>query len=722
MLGTRALLCMSAVLLPQVAHAAAQTDKDAGLNEIVVTAQKRSQNLKDVPISLSVVDSDALYQARAYDLRDLSRMAANFSVQRQGGLDTVFIRGIGGGGRNIGISGRAGVYIDGVYAGQFAALNQDTLDVDRVEILRGPQGQLFGRNTVSGAVSIVTAQPDATRFSGHVDAGYGNLDMFEMRGAVNLPLWDGAAVRIAGAHRERDGYVHNDITGNDLDNLNRDSVRGQFRAELAAGLTLDLTGDYSRDKTNKLLGEPLNDVFGLNPATLGGRYDVSFNRDPFQDIKVAGGSATLNYSLSDATEITAITGYRDTDWSRSNDLDYIPLDLFVFNFHDRFEQFSQEVRVAFGKGSALSGVAGLYYFDETARSMRAAFAGADIGLLPYGFVPGDQAAVRAKIRSRSIAGFASVDWAASSRLTVNLGARYTHERRKLVDYTSIGQPLLDIATINGFSDSRSSDSLDPTIGATYAVSDHTNFYAKYARGTKTGGWNVDFISPAVFADAMRFGDEKVDSFEAGVKGETADRKLRYNLAGYYAVYDDYQIDQFVDIGGGHISMQLRNAAKVSSWGAEASVQAAPVAGLRLNAELGYAHANFDRFPDGGGAGIDLDGKRAPYAPRFTAAAGAFYEVPAGFVNGTLGFGGNWNYRSKSYRGPENTADQVIDARHLVDARIELAGAGKHWALGLWARNLFNERYIDNRIFDFFKTQAVEYGEPRTYGVSARIAL
>lgn len=718
MLAFRAVLCVSAALLPQLAPA--QTSADA-LDEIVVTAQKRTQNLTDVPISLSVVDSDMLERNRARELGDLSRLTANFSIQRQGGLDTVFIRGIGGGGRNIGFSGRAGVYVDGVYVGQFASLNQDTLDIARVEVLRGPQGQLFGRNTVSGAISIVTEQP-GPELAGSVEGGYGNKDLFEIRGMANVPLAEGAAFRISASHRERDGFTINLPTGDDLDNINRDTVRGQFRAELGGGLTLDLAGDYSQNKTDKLLGEPITDTFGTGPSPAPGDFDTPFNRVPFQDIEVAGGSATITWPASDSVELTAISAYRWTDWARSNDLDYIPFDFFVFNFHDEFSQFSQEVRASFGKGAALSGVAGLYYADETAETLRAASAGTDVVFLPLGLVEGDRAEVAAKIRSRSIAAFASIDWAASAALTFNLGGRFTHERRKLVDYATLGHPAINVATIPDFDDARTSDTFDPTIGVTYRLTSAANLYAKYARGHKSGGWNVDFISQASFTSAIRFGDEKVDAFEAGVKGESADRRIRYALAGFHATYDDYQIDQFVDLGGGQTSIQLRNAAKVTSWGGEASIQAIPLTGLTLGVELGYAKASFDSFPDGGGPGVDLDGNRAPYAPRFSSVVNAAYEMPFAPTGGTLGVSANWNYRSSSYSGPENRADQKIDARHLVDAQVELAGAGRRWALTAWVRNLFDADYIENRLFDFFQTRAVERGEPRTYGISARIGI
>jgi len=717
MLGIRALLLVSAMAAPTLLHAEDVAPQGDVLSEIVVTAQKREQSLKDVPIAMSVVDADTIARTRSVDLRDLSRLVPNFSVQRGGAIDTVLIRGVGGGGRNIGFTTRAGVYVDGVYAGQFASINQDTLDVERIEVLRGPQGQLFGRNTVSGAVSIVTVKPK-NEFEGSVEAGYGNKDLYEIRGMLNLPLAEGVALRVSASHRERDGFTLNVPTGTDLDNVNRDSARAQLGADLGERLRFDLSADYSRDKTNKLLGEPITDTFGTGPSPLPGAFDTPFNRVPTQDAEIAGVAATFTYDLSDDVALTSISGYRRTDWKRSNDLDYVPLDFFYFNYHDRFSQFSQEVRASFGAGKRLSGVAGLYYFDETARSLRTVSGGTQSPLLPLGVVPGVNASVSATVMTRSFAGFAAVDWKATETVTVNLGGRYTHETLKLRDYTTFGPASFGLGAVANYNDGRTVDSFDPTIGVTLALSDQSNVYAKYAHGAKSGGWNIDFTSAMQFADGIDFANERVNAGEIGFKTESADRRLRFNFAGFYSVYDDYQINQFVDLGMGQTSIQLRNAAKATSWGAEASVRAVPIDGLLLTGDLGYTHAEFDRFPDGGGPGVDLDGNRLPYAPRFNAAAGAAYEFPVSAAM-TVALSANYSYRSGSFAGPENTALQKVDARHLVDARIELAGDRKGWSLALWARNLFNESWIDNRIFDFFQTQAVERGEPRTYGVSTR---
>jgi iron complex outermembrane receptor protein len=182
---------------------------------------------------------------------------------------------------------------------------------------------------------------------------------------------------------------------------------------------------------------------------------------------------------------------------------------------------------------------------------------------------------------------------------------------------------------------------------------------------------------------------------------------------------DYQIDQFVDLGANQVSIELRNAARARSWGTEAQLEAQPIERLNLRVGVGYTNAKFIRFRDGAGAGIDLDGNRLPYAPRLTTSTELRYAIPLAF-GPSLNLSADWTYRSKSFSGPKNEASETIDARHLVGARAALEG--RNWQLSGWVRNLFGESYIDNRILDFFKTAVVERGEPRTYGVTARIGF
>lgn len=683
-----------------------------GLDTIVVTAQKREQKLQDVPLSIDVLDADALERIRARDLRDASAHVPNVSIQRQGAIDTVFVRGIGGGGRNIGFTTRAGVYVDGVYAGQFASANQDALDVARIEFLRGPQGHLFGRNTDSGAISIITAAPDHV-LGGTVQASYGNRDLFELRGTFNAPLSDQVAIRVSGSHRERDGFTLNVPTGTDLDNINRDSARGQLRAEFG-DVTLDLAADYSHDRSNKAIGEAISDTFGTAPSPLPGAFDTPYNVDPLQRIRTGGGSATLGWNLGQGLSLTSITGYRGTSWLRRNDLDYIPLDLATMDYRDRFSQLSQELRLNFAS-DRLSGVAGVHVYDEDARTDRKVIAGSQVGLLPFGLTPGLSAQVQAKVKTRSYAAFGAADWRIADALTLNLGGRFTHDRLRLSDYSSFGSPVFGLGRVDDFNDRQSADSFDPSVGLTYTATPGLNLYARYARGYKSGGWNVDFLSAAQFADRIRFTPERVNSGEAGLKFERPG--LRLSLAGYYMTIGNYQIDQFVDLGAGQTSIQLRNAAKARSWGGEASLEARPVERLNLSLGLGYANAKFERFPGGGGPGIDLDGNRLPYAPRLTASGEVRYGIPL-VSDLKLDLSGDWTYRSASFSGPENLDRQRIDARHLLGARAALS-SGRFEVAG-WVRNLLDERYIDNRIFDFFQTAVVERGEPRTYGMTVTL--
>jgi iron complex outermembrane receptor protein len=685
---------------------------DDALDTIIVTAQKREQNLQDVPLSIDVVGGAALERTHARDLRDASAQVPNVSIQRQGAIDTVFVRGIGGGGRNIGFTTRAGVYVDGVYAGQFASVNQDALDVARIEFLRGPQGHLFGRNTDSGAISIVTEAPDQV-LGGSVQAGYGNKDLFELRGTFNAPLSEQVAIRVSGSHRERDGFTLNVPTGTDLDNINRDSARGRLRAEFG-DVTLDLAADYSHDRSNKAIGEAITDTFGTGPSPLPGAFDTPYNVDPLQRIRTGGGSATLGWNLGQGLSLTSITGYRGTSWLRRNDLDYMPLDLATMDYRDRFSQLSQEVRLNF-TSDTLSGVAGVYVYDEDARTDRKVIAGSQVGLLPFGLTPGLSAQVLAHVKTRSYAAFGAADWRIADALTLNLGGRFTHDRLRLDDYSSFGSPVFGLGRVDDFNDRQSADSFDPSVALTWTAAPGLNLYARYARGYKSGGWNVDFLSAAQFADRIRFQPERVNSGEAGLKFERPG--LRLSLAGYYSTIGDYQIDQFVDLGAGQTSIQLRNAAKARSWGGEASLEGRPLERLNVTLGVGYANAKFDRFPDGGGPGIDLDGNRLPYAPRLTASGEVRYGIPLA-SDLKLDLSGDWAYRSASFSGPENLERQRIDARHLLGARAALSG-GRFEVAG-WVRNLLDERYIDNRIFDFFQTAVVERGEPRTYGVTVTL--
>lgn len=702
------------------------------LDDVVVTAQKRAQAVEDVPISISVVDRETLEKSRARNLNDMQQLVPNFAFERSGNA-SLAIRGVGGGGRNVGFDTRAGMYLDGVYVGQSVALNMPLFDIAQVEVLRGPQGHLFGRNTVSGAVNITTEAPSPV-FGSSLRAVAGNENAYDVYGSVTGPLADNVSGKLALGYETRDGFVHNRFDDSSLDDLDRFSTRGQLRFDVSERFTLDVYGDYSDTEENAIIGEAVTDFFDTPVPNLPlPRREVALNTQPFTNGTLWGGSVNASYRLGDGHSVTAITGYRDTQQRRQNDTDYSANDIMRINFSDDVEQFSQELRLASPDDGALRYMIGAYYLNEQADSDRRATAGQDLDTivplpagspfpfapagLAFGIVPGAVIPAVASIETENVAAFATLDLDLTARLTLNLGARFTHETKDIVfnlDGSQSGAFL--IATLNDFRDSRSDDEFNPTAGLTFALSDDVNLYAKYANGFKSGGWNVDFLNLGQAATGFDFDTETVDSYELGIKGVALDNRIRFDLAAFYNQFDDFQIFQFIALGGGTTILQLRNAAKVETQGFDGSISFQASDDLRLGASIGYVDATFDRFPDGGPGGADLSGNELP-APDFTAAVTVDYGVAAPTLNGRLDFYGEYSNRGAYFAGATNDPSfERIGSRNLVNTRLGYSHDSGRYGVSLWARNLFNENYLQDRSRDFLGNQYLRRGEPRSYGI------
>jgi len=722
--------CSSA--LAQEAVADASSTDAALLDKVVVTAQKRRQNVEDVPIAITVVDRETIEKGRGRTLSDLQQLVPNFSMDRAG-TATITIRGVGGGGRNIGFDTRAGVYLDGVYLGQSQALNMPLFDIAQVEVLRGPQGHLFGRNTVSGAVNITTEAPSPV-FDSKLRAVAGNRDTYEFYGNVTGPLSEQVAGKLAVAYESRDGYTRNRFNGADLDDLQRFSSRGQLNFQVSDKLTIDVYGDYSDTDEKSLVGEPITGFFDrVVPGVPLGKREVSFNTTPFINVTLYGGSVNLDYRLDNGHTVTAISGYRDTQQRRQNDTDYSAFDILHINFNDDFQQFSQELRIASPDDSRLRYVAGLYYLNEDADSARRASIGQDMNAIvplpagsPVPFAPvglafrltaGSVVPAIANVQTEDLAAFAALDFDLTGRLTLNLGARFTHETKDIVfnlDGSQSGG--FRIGSLNNFRDSRTDNEFNPTAGLTFAVGEQVNVYAKYANGFKSGGWNIDFLNVAQVATGFDFDTETVDSYEIGLKGVAMGGRVRYDLAGFYNQFHDFQIFQFVALGGGTSILQLRNAARVETQGVEASVAFQASENLRLSANFGYVDATFDSFPNGGPGGADLSGNDLP-APDFTSAFTVDYGVPVAALAGRLDWYGEYSYRGGYFSGANNDpVFERIGSRNLVNARFGYSHDSGNFGVSLWARNLFKEDFLNTRGRDFLGNQFVQRGEPRAYGI------
>ncbi len=731
----RLALAVSALLAsPAMAQQAAPAGADNAtrLDDVVVTAQKRSQALEDVPIAISVVDRETMEKERGRTLFDLQQLAPNFQLVKAG-FNSITIRGVGGGGRSIGFDTRAGMYLDGVYLGQAPALNMPLFDIEQVEILRGPQGHLFGRNTVSGAVNVTTAAPSPF-FDSTLRAVYGNQDAFEVYGSVTGPIAESVLGKIAASYETRDGYTRNVFNGDDLDDLERFSTRGELSLLINDNLTIDVYGDYSDTDENTIIGEPITAFF--DSPTPGGNLpdrNVDFNTTPFINATLYGSSVKATYDMDNGSTVTAISGYRNTRQHRQNDTDYSAADIIRINFRDKFEQFSQELRIASSNDGRLRYVLGVFYLNEDADSDRRVTIGQDMSTivalpagspipfapvgLAFGVTAGSVVPAIANIETENVAGFGALDFDITPRLTLNLGARYTHETKDIVfNLDGSRSGAFRIGSLDNFRDDRTDDKFTPTAGFTFALDDDINFYAKYARGFKSGGWNTDFLNVGQIASGFDFDTETVDSYEAGLKGLVLDRRLRFDLAVFYNEFDDFQQFQFVALGGGTTVLQLRNAARVESQGIEGSVSLQVNENLRLGANAGYVDAEFDSFPNGGPGGQDLSGNELP-APDTTAAVTIDYGVPLAALGGRIDFFGEYSFRSGYFSGATNDPlYERIGSRNLVNARLTYSNDAGDLGVSLWGRNVFKENFLDNRGRDFFGNQFVTRGEPRSYGI------
>lgn len=708
--------CVSAMFTS--APATAQTppkgsDDPLALEKIVVTAQKRQQAVQDVPISITVLGEEALTKARITTLYDINQLAPNFEAVPAPGTSAVTIRGVGGGGRNIGFDTRVGIYIDGIYVGQAQAIGQPLFDIEQVEILRGPQGHLFGRNTVAGAVSITTRAPTKD-FEGSIRAVVGNYGAREAYGTFAGPITDQVLGKLSVATEKRDGYATNLFNNQKLNDLKRLTTRGQLVFLVSDKLKINVNADYSDTSQNIILGEPTTSFsdrpFRTGPLPHG---VVNFNTTPYINNDISGISMTANYVMDGGNTFTSVTGYRHTHQDRANDTDYSPQDILSINYVDDFKQSSQEFRITSPGNNKARYVVGAYYLGEAADTVRVASSGVDAGLIRQ---PAGLRGINAgTVTTKTYALFSALDYDMTSALTLNLGARYTKEKKDFF-YNLHGGATLGITTLDNYTDNRTENKVTPMIGATLALSKDTNIYAKYSTGFKSGGWNADFVRASQVADGLAFNTETVKSFELGLKGKLLGGRMQYDLSAFNSNFDNYQTFFFVPLPNGTAILQLKNAAQVESRGIEASTRVRATQNLSFGLNLGILKTTYKSFPNGGGIGVDLSGQSVPDTPELTGALTLDYGIPMPSLGGRFDFYTDYGHRKGTFQG---TGLAPFDARNLVNARFGFTTNDTKWNLSLWGRNLTKQDYIIATGRDFLGNNFVTRGQPRTYGIETK---
>lgn len=802
--------------LAATSFTASAADEDFVIEDIVVTATKRSERMMDVPISMSAMGAEQIDQTGVRDLKSIAEYIPNLHISQSNDFrSTVTIRGVGAQSRNIGFDARVGVYVDGVYMGQSPSLNQELLDLERVEVLRGPQGTLFGKNTVAGAINLITKKPNE-ELSGQVTADVGNLGYTEFKGMVSIPLSDKVFTKFTISKTDRDGYVRNTVTGNDLMEVDSLAYRAQIRFQISDQLEINASFDGLNSDALILVGEPLTDTFAFAPITVEPEERVvAFNKDPDDKRDVYGGHLDIDYETAGGFTIKSITGYRDTDAVYTNQTDYSVLDIVKIKFADRYKQFTEELQFISPDEGDLTYMVGLYYYDQDATTNRDATVGADFfeGFFDVFGVPGpfqelirqalgfgvpgvDKTTNFGQVNTQSYAGYINGAYQITEKLKLGFGMRYSIEDKDVswtLDGRASGRPVLipdslaglpdlvnpdnagnligtditaeSIAAVNFFSplaaaqlapfitanalafdigttgpdplnpsplvNNRQDKFFAPSINLMYAVNDDVNVYAKYSSGYKSGGFNLDFINSneLIANEGLEFEKETVDAYEIGFKGSFFDKRFQLNMAAFLADYDNYQVNQFVDLGGGRTSIRITNAAKVRTKGIEAEATWYATEDLTFTGSLGILDAVFDEFLEGGTEGSDVSGNRLPNATTSNASFSAQYYHDIEAFDATLLLRADVTYRSGYFTtvNNEKTAPlrlggtvpfDYIESLTMINARIGLISNSAGWEIYAWGKNLTDQRkYIDD-LRDFFGTIARFPNLPRTYGLEA----
>ncbi|PQM27099.1 hypothetical protein CVO77_19305 [Sphingopyxis lindanitolerans] len=717
----QSLLCaVAAMATPMPAFAQDATDDgDTGHGEIIVTAQKRSQSIQQVPIAISALSSELLDERGISTAAGLQFSVPSTQIGNLLGQTSITIRGVG---LNQGAPGVA-IHVDGVYQPRPSMGDLLQIDLERVEVLRGPQGTLYGRNANGGAVNFITKAP-TNEYEGYLLASYANYDDARVQGMVNVPFNDWLKARVVlDWNRRGDGFVKNVIPGGqDLDRGKTFSGRVRFDMELAPNFDLSLSTTFldgsGPTQYFVLHNQPTALIVSVNPALAAATYsfkplETSANDPVNTDRRLSMTAATATWSLGDVT-LKSISGYTTLRDDSLADDDGINVSIFpVRRFYDS-KSFSQELNAALSL-DAVDLVTGLYYLKDSYQHIL------DYDLLegvaplsPAGLPPGSDLVFNVRDYDTSVkAAFADVTVRPVANLSLIAGVRYSEERQKQVQENSISiGNFATILTCPLTTNEAKFTSTTPRFGARYEFSSNVNAYATFSKGYKAGGYNLN-------ACDNRFNPEKLTAYEGGLKTRLLDRTLTLNLSAFYYDYTDLQISQVIGL-----ARFINNAAAATIKGAELEADWQPDDHWSINANATYLDARYDSFSNTDGldpaAGVQvLDGHRLNEAPKFSGNLGVAYRTAAS-SHGRFTLRTDVSYRSKYYLREFNGPLDTQNAFALINAGLIWDSPEERFRVRLFVNNLTNKAYIARMdSSDNFGARFISWNTPRQYGIELR---
>ncbi|MBB4630833.1 TonB-dependent receptor [Sphingosinicella soli] len=723
------------------------------LEDIVVTARRVSESLQDTPVAVTAFSAAAIDRKFATDLRAIAGDVPNVVIANVPGFNAaaIGIRGQSTSDIILTFEPAVGVVVDDFVLAHVQTQLFDLFDIERIEVLRGPQGTLFGKNTVGGVINVITKRPTAD-FGAELRVGYSSFNTKDVKAAVNLPLAENLFLRVAGSFQESDGFYR--LTkSNNVDEFQPDvEPRGQRisgtryfsgRAKLLweAGDDTDimLTYEMLRDRGDAppsvnetppgflldAVGFPGIQTTGGSPFDTGNtlcRGDADAPTCPGtmngHRIDVDGVYLRGEHSWPDVGALTLVGGYRRVESSLPSDYTGESAYLFVSTREDVREQYSLEARFSSDFSDSLKFTVGTMYWGQTLDANATSF----LGFLRY---LGDDTATSdpnqstADYKVDSYAAFGEAEYQLADPFSVFLGARYTKEKKSFSVRPQVRRSLIETGFWPEYSDSDSFQKPTFRAGYRWTIADGINNYFTYSQGYKSGGYNEQAMSAT---SALPFREETADSFELGFKTETADRRFRFNAAAFYVRYDDLQRDAvvpFTDPITGLPGQETKttNAGKAEVYGLELEASAAPVDGLTLNAALGYQKAKYLEFLtdiDGDGINDDASNLELRNVPKWTANFAVNYAFPEQDW-GQVTVNADVNYQTDYQTTTLNSDFTIGQSRTLLGTSLQWNDPTETYRVAIYARNLLDETYrvAANSVAGLFNF--TNYAAPRSIG-------
>ncbi len=702
-------------------EAAAQTaDEVAPGGEIIVTAQRRAERLQDVPIAISALGSEDLARKGVSDVEDLVGNIPGLSISGTGGINSsnvIAIRGVAGLPNPIGSGQATAIYLDGVYLPRPDAAFFALDDVERIEVLRGPQGTLYGRNATAGAINIITRTPDDV-LRGGVDLSYGNYDELRIRGSLSGPLGGGFSVGVSGSYERRDGFSVNTLLNRRIDNKEAGTIRGKLHYE-SPGSDFDatLSGDWSAIDGVTVTRNPYNFPTGTTVIPIGAPYRVQGDQLTADQIgdrtRSDGVSLTMNVAASDNVQLTSITSYRTLKVRTAFDTDGSAVAALMSENRGRNKSFNQELRAVLDFDRFRATLGGNYFSEDAFNEL-----GARNPALPFTANP------RTISDLKAWALFGQMEFDLTEQLTLVGGLRYNSESRDFsIDYRPIGSTTFIQGKIKD-------EKLIPSVGVNFKATDDILVYAKASQGYQAPGFAG--LPGAASTTANTFDAETLWAYEAGVKSQFLDRRVTLNVAGFYYDYKDLQVRQVIGVG----VIGIQNAANATVKGFEANLSVTPIEGLTLSGQVTYSDAKYKDFCETLSAAVpqagdplcvtapgalpqaNRSGNRLNQAPKWSGGLSLDYRTQvadAGELSANVGY----SWESNNFFSAGNESMLSTGGWSRLDARLSFTIGEDGPEIYIYGKNLTNELFVTYAQRALPNLAPVIYNDPRTYGIGVR---